>query len=112
MLAAVTWAALGAAAAVNVNVHVLLQRMGVLESRVLGAAVGDEPGHFPRLVGGEIDSHRLTAHRRIIVDPFFVGRHQFAVVPVGGRPVEHVLFTDELRVQRTFQHVHNPDLVG
>ncbi len=36
------------------HLNVFLQLLGVLEPPVAGAAVGDEPGHGPRLVGREV----------------------------------------------------------
>ena len=112
MVAAVARAALGPAAAVDVDVDVLLELLGVLEPIVLGSAVGDEPGDALGLAGGKVAADGLAALPLIEVDPLLVGRHQFAVVPVGGRPVEHILVVDELRVQRALEHVHDPDLLG
>ena len=98
MLAAVARTALCTAASVDVDVDVLLQGVRVLETFVLGAAVGDEPGDFFALVGRPVGGDGLATHGRVEVDPFLVRCHQLAVVSVGGRPVEDVLLAHELRV--------------
>lgn len=99
-----------AASAVNVDLDEFLQGAGVLEPVVLGAAIGHEPRHLFRLVLGVVDGDRASLDAGVVVDPLFVRRHELAVRPVRGRPVERVLLADVLRVQRALEHVHYPNL--
>ena len=112
MVAAVTGAILGTATAVDIHFNMFLQVMGVLQTVVLGPAVGDEPCYFLGLVGCKVCCDRLPPHFIVEVNPFFVGSHQLAVRLVGRRPIENVLLSDVLSMQRTLQHVHDPYLMS
>ena len=112
MVAAVTRTVLSSATAVDVNFNMFLQVMRVLQTVVLGPAVGDEPSYFFGLVGCKVCCDRLPPHFIVVVNPFFVWSHQLAIRLVGRRPIENVLFPDVLSVQRAFQHVHDPNLMS
>lgn len=98
MVAAMSWTILGSTTAVDVDIDVLLQSVGIFETIVFGSTVGDEPRHLFGLVGCKVGCDWFPPDLVVEVNPFFVGCDQLTIRLVSGRPVEHVLFSDVLSV--------------
>lgn len=90
----------------------LLKFMCVVEPSIPRVTIGNEPSHQASFIRGEvpIQGGGILLHVLVVVYPSLVRRHDIAIPPIRGGPVNEIVVLQSLRMVRTLQQVHYPNL--